>query len=295
MTSSASSSAPSPEEPAAQNNQDQSTEEHGSDLVHLSELLKRPVADRHGQSLGRLADVIVRLRGHDYPLVSGLVVAVGGREVFISIEQVRSFHADPLVLASARVDLRQFERRDGEVLLRSDVLGHRLIDVANARLVRASDVELLREDGQWLCHAIDTHRHRRFLGLFGGRVEEHSNQDWQAFEPLIGHARSAALRGAVARVRGLKPAQIADLLEEASTEEGAEILHRVHQDPELEADVFEELDDDLQSRLLGARTNVEIADVLTRMRADDAADAIHELPQSRRQPILDLLPAGVRT
>ena len=39
--------------------------------------------------------------------------------------------------ASARLDLRRFERRDGEVLLRADVLGHRLIDVSRARLVRA--------------------------------------------------------------------------------------------------------------------------------------------------------------
>ncbi|MBV8992544.1 MAG: hypothetical protein JO287_02320, partial [Pseudonocardiales bacterium] len=153
---------------------------HGGDPVHLAHLLKRPIADRHGETLGRLSDVIVRLRGRDYPLVSGLVVAVGGREVFAPIDQVGSFDADPLVLASAQLDLRQFERRDGEVLLRADVLGHRLIDVANARLVRASDVELVHADGQWLCCAIDTHRHRRFLGLFGGKTEEHPNQDWKA-------------------------------------------------------------------------------------------------------------------
>ena len=30
------------------------------------------------------------------------------------------------------------------------------------------------------------------------------------------------------------------------------------------------------------------------MRADDAADAIAELPQRRRQPVLDLLPPGQR-
>ncbi len=30
------------------------------------------------------------------------------------------------------------------------------------------------------------------------------------------------------------------------------------------------------------------------MRADDAADAIAELPQRRRQPVLDLLPPGPR-
>jgi len=35
--------------------------------------------------------------------------------------------------------------------------------------------------------------------------------------------------------------------------------------------------------------------VLSRMRADDAADAVAELPQQRRQPVLDLLPPGQRT
>lgn len=95
--------------------------------------------------------------------------------------------------------------------------------------------------------------------------------------------------------RRLKPAQIADLLEEASKAEETEILGQVHADPELEADVFEELDEDLAMRLLGARTDAEIAAVLARMQADDAADAISELPQRRRQPVLDLLPVGQRT
>jgi Mg/Co/Ni transporter MgtE len=96
-------------------------------------------------------------------------------------------------------------------------------------------------------------------------------------------------------VRRLKPAQIADLLEQASKNEETEILGRVHADPELEADVFEELDEDLATRLLGARTDTEIAAVLGRMRADDAADAVAELPQQRRQAVLDLLPPGQRT
>jgi Mg/Co/Ni transporter MgtE len=120
-------------------------------------------------------------------------------------------------------------------------------------------------------------------------------RDWKHFEPLIGHAHSAVLRATVARVRGLKPAQIANLLEDASKAEETEILGHVHADPELEADVFEEMEDDLQARLLGARADTEIAEVLTRMRPDDAADAVAELPQHRRQPVLDLLPAGTRT
>ena len=270
--------------------------DHGATL-RLSRLLKRPVADHGGESLGRLSDVIVRLRGADYPLVTGLVAAVGSRRVFVPAGQVSDLEADPLRLSSAKLDLRRFERRDGEVLLRADVLGHRLIDVANARLVRAADLELARDEGGWALAGVDTrHRPRRLLGLLGPEAEPGGVQfrDWHDFEWLIGHAGSAVLRGPFARVRRLKPAQIADLLEEASKEEESEILGRVHADPELEADVFEELDEELATRLLGARTDPEIAAVLSRMRADDAADAIGELPQSRRQPVLDLLPAGQR-
>jgi CBS domain-containing protein len=265
--------------------------------LRLSRLLKRPVSDRGGESIGRLADVIVRLRGTDYPLVTGLVAAVGGREIFVPIDQVASFDADPLRLSSARLDLRHFERREGEVLLRADVLGHRLIDVENARLVRAADLELARDLGEWVLSGVDSRRRpRRLFGLLGPEGADDAGvfRDWHDFEWLIGHAGSALLRGPFARIRRLKPAQIADLLENASKEEETEILGRVHADPELEADVFEELDEDLATRLLGARTDQEIADVLARMHADDAADAIAELPQQRRQPVLDLLPAGPR-
>ncbi len=120
-------------------------------------------------------------------------------------------------------------------------------------------------------------------------------RDWSRFEPLIGHAGSARLRGPLAGIRRLKPAQIADLLEDASKAEETEILGHVHADPELEADVFEELDEEQATRLLTERSDAEIAAVLARMRADDAADALAELPQPRRQAVLDLLPPAQRT
>jgi hypothetical protein len=270
-----------------------------SRVIHLSELLRRPVTDRGGESLGRVSDVIVRLRGAQLPAVEGLVVTVGGREVFVPIDQASSFDGEVLKLTSAKLDLRRFERREGEVLLRADVLGHRLIDVESAHLIRAADLELEQQDGEWVLTGVDTRRRPRrllrFLGLGADDAEAHSFRDWARFEPLIGHTGSVSLRGPFARIRRLKPAQIADLLEEASKDEETEILGQVHADPELEADVFEELDEDRATRLLGARTDAEIAEVLARMRADDAADAIAELPQNRRQPVLDLLPPGQRT
>jgi CBS domain-containing protein/sporulation protein YlmC with PRC-barrel domain len=269
----------------------------GSLAIRLSDLLGRPLTARDGESLGRLSDVIVRLRGDDYPLVTGLVGKVGKRQVFISIDQVSSLgDRQQLRLASARLDLRRFERRDGEVLLRTDLLGHRLIDVEHARLVRAADLQLTRRDGERVLSGVATRRPRPLFGLSRHRPGSgDAFRDQGQFEALIGHSASALLRGPFARVRRLKPAQIADLLEHASKAEQTEILGRVHADPELEADVFEELDEDKASQLFGTRSDTEVAEVLSRMRADDAADAIAELPQRRRQPVLDLLPPGQRT
>ena len=43
-------------------------------VIHLSELLRAPVLARSGEAVGRVEDVIVRLRGtDDYPLVTGIV------------------------------------------------------------------------------------------------------------------------------------------------------------------------------------------------------------------------------
>ena len=264
--------------------------------LHLSDLLKRPVTDRGGESLGRLSDVIVRLRGAELPVVKGLVATVGGRQVFVPIGQVSSLAGEVLKLGSARLDLRHFERRQGEVLLRADVLGHRLIDVQAAHLTKAADLELEHRAGEWVLTGVPPRRRRhRLAGRAGREPGERAFREWGRFEPLIGHRHSAMLRGPFARIHRLKPAQIADLLEEASKAEETEILGQVHADLELEADVFEELDEDLAARLLGARTDEEIAGVLSRMRADDAADAVTELPQERRQAVLDLMSPGQRT
>jgi CBS domain-containing protein len=276
--------------------------------LSLSRLLRRAVVEARGQKLGgRLADVIVRLRGTDYPLVTGLVAELGGRRFFVPAELVTDWDTEEVSLATARVDLRQFERRDGEVLLRADILGHRLIDIPRARLVRAYDLELAHTSAGWVLAGIDTHPSSRWRRLLRRAAPTHSHhgdgasgsesgcRDWKAFEALIGHQPTVLVRRPIGRLRLLKAPQIADLLEQASREEQTELLDQVHADPELEADVFEELDDDRQSRLLRDRSDDDIASVLTRMRADDAADAIADLPQHRRQPILDLLPPGQRT
>ncbi len=260
--------------------------------VRLSELHRKPVVDTTGTTVGRFTDVIVALRGHQRPPVIGLVLHTGDHDVFVPAERIATLAKDRIELSAGPVAARPFERRDGEVLLRVDVLGHRLLDIARARLVRAYDIALSRGDGGgWVVSGVDVHR----VGFWHlCRHAQHPTLDWTDFEALIGHQPSARARAPFARLRRLKPAQLADLLESADRGEQTEILDQVHADPELEADVFEELDDDEQSRLLAGRTDTEAAAVLARMRADDAADALLDLPQERRQSVLDVLPTDQR-
>lgn len=122
--------------------------------LHFSELLKTSVVSRSGEAVGKVNDVIVRLRGADsYPLVTGLVVGVGGRQVFVSMDNVRSLSTERVELTKNKVDLRAFGRRDGEYLLEADILDHRFIDVPNAELVHAYDIELDATKDGWICRA----------------------------------------------------------------------------------------------------------------------------------------------
>jgi Mg/Co/Ni transporter MgtE len=87
---------------------------------------------------------------------------------------------------------------------------------------------------------------------------------------------------------------MADLVEQASHEEGEEIIEAVGADRELEADVFEELDPEHQVEFLQSRSDTDAGRLLASMAPDDAADLIMEADQDRRLRLLEALPQPQR-
>jgi CBS domain-containing protein len=256
----------------------------------LTGILHRPLVDRAGGRLGRVDDVIARFAEGGYPPVTGLVGRIAGRKLFIPRDRIAAMRPGSVQLAGEDLNLAHFERRQGEVLLGDDVLGRRLIAVDAGRLVVAHDIELRYENSRWVVAGVDT-RARGLRGRFlGGRVENQGFVDWAAVEPFVGHVPTSRLLMPLRRLRRLHPAQIADLVEAASHDEGEEIISAVHGDPELEADVFEELNTEHQVEFLRDKSDAEAAAVLAEMGPDDAADLVTELDQPRRAPILSLLP-----
>jgi CBS domain-containing protein len=256
----------------------------------LTAVIHSPLVDRAGGRLGRVDDVIARFAEGGYPPVTGLVARIAGRKLFIPRDRIAEMRPGSVQLAGEDLNLAHFERRQGEVLLGDDVLGRRLISVEAGRLVVAHDIELRQTEAGWVVAGVDTRARGLLRRLTGGSTESPGFVDWAAIEPFVGHVPTSRLLMPLRRLRRLHPAQIADLVEAASHDEGEEIISAVHGDPELEADVFEELNTEHQVEFLRDKSDAEAAAVLAEMGPDDAADLVTELDQPRRAPILSLLP-----
>ncbi len=270
-----------------------------TELLHLSGLLKSPLADAAtGDRLGRVQDLIVRIGDSPHPPVTGLVVKIGGRELFVPVRKISDMQPGRVTFNGAKVDLRRFERRPGELLLAQDLMARHLMNLVGGRIIRANEIELARTEDGWEVVGVDPTARGTLRRLLPGRLGQRSSPgaivDWGSIEPFVSHVPTARLRIPYRKLARLHPARIADLVEAASHEEGEEIIEAVGQDPALEADVFEELDPEHQVEFVEARSDADAAQLLGAMAADDAADLISEIDQERRAPILELLPEPQR-
>jgi CBS domain-containing protein len=268
--------------------------------VHLSTILRSPLLDRAGERLGRVEDLIVRLADGGYPPVTGLKARIGGRDLFVPADRIATLQPGAVRLSGEKLSLGRFERRAGEVLLAQDVLGRKLVNVEAEppSLVTAHEIELACIEGWWRVVGVDPATRARLRRLLPrplkGKVADRPFLDWTDLEPFVGHVPTARLRFSHRKLANLHPAEIADLVEAASHDEGEELIEAVGQDRELEADVFEELDEHHQLEFIRERPDAQVAAVIARMAADDAADLIVEIEQERRARILALLPPAQR-
>ena len=270
-----------------------------AEILHLSTFLHRPIFDSDGDRIGRVQDLVARLGDDPHPPIVGAVIKIEGRNLFVPIRKVGGLAVGRMTFEGRRVDLRRFERRPGELLLAEDLLARHLINLVRGRLIIANEIEIAEIDGRWEVVGVDPGRRpflRRVLGQkIGQRVKAEAIVDFASIEPFVAHVPSARLRIPYRKLAKLHPAQIADLVEQASHEEGEEIIEAVGLDRELEADVFEELATEHQLEFLEARSDTEAARLLSRMEPDNAADLINEVEQERRLPILEHLPSDQQT
>ena len=256
-------------------------------LVSLAGLIGKPVRYQGGKEIGRLVDVVVRHGEDSYPPVSGLIVKVGQSKSFIDGARIAKLTQNEIQLSTAKVDLTEFTRREGESLLDADVLDHQIVDVNGLRVVRSSDLYLAPLDREIRVVGVDisfkAFIRRIFPGALGrGPVPKHVI-DWANVASLAhgtGVVKSNESRAALGQLR---PADLADLIEDLAGRERNALIEML--DPELAADALEEMEDEELQGLLRGLSAQRSAELISRMEPDEGAEVLRDLDEDHRESI----------
>ncbi|MCX6429761.1 MAG: CBS domain-containing protein [Actinobacteria bacterium] len=260
-------------------------------LVSVAGLIGCPVRDDEGKDLGRLVDVVVRQGEETYPAVSGLIVKVGQRTSFIDGARISKLTKDEIRLSSTKINLKEYTRRPGESLLDGDVIDHQIVDVNGLRVVRTADLYLAPLDREIRLVAVDvsfvSFLRRIFPGTMRKRPTPDRVVDWATVASLTdgtGQVRTSGPRSALSQLR---PADLADLIEDLVGREQGALIEML--DPDLAADVLEEMEDeDLQGLLRGLPAE-RAAELLSRMEPDESAEVLRDLDDEHRESILSAM------
>ena len=266
-------------------------------IVSFAGLIGRPVRNQAGDEIGSLVDVVARWSdGQTYPPVTGLVVRVGRRLAFVDASAIdRLAHAE-VVLRSARLDLRDFSRRPGEVMLGKDVLDHQLVDVDGKQVIRAADLYLVRVLTSIRLVGVDVSPSTllRRLGPRRWRTRPTPVRviDWAAIQPFdtSGDALEVRLRTSHDGLHRLRPGELADLLEGLRRPERQELLAALPTDEA--ADALEEMEAEDLTSLLREADPAKAAELLASMEPDEAVDALRDLEEEERTALLGRMPTA---
>ncbi|MFJ5228335.1 magnesium transporter MgtE N-terminal domain-containing protein [Kitasatospora sp. NPDC088391] len=268
-----------------------------SSLVSLAGLIGAPVTNQAGAEVGRLADVVARLYGPDpYPPVTGLILRIGRRRAFVPADAVGRLGAGLAELRASRVDLRDFQRRPGEVLLARDVLDHQLVDVDGVQVTRAADLYLAPLVGRTVLVGVDVSLPTllRRLGprRWQARPTPERVLDWQSVAPFGAQATEGPaevrLRASRSALHRLRPADLADILEDLGRSERQQLLGWL--EPEHAADALEEMEPAELENLLREARPEHAARLVDEMEPDEAADALRDLQPRERETLLARMP-----
>jgi MgtE intracellular N domain/CBS domain len=271
-------------------------------IVSVAGLVGAPVRNQSGQRVGKLVDVVARMHAGDrYPPITGLLIRVGSRTSFVAASSVGRIEHRSVTLSSSRLDLRDFQRRQGEVVLARDVLDHQLVDVDGRQVIRAADLYLapVGEDVRLVGVDVSLASLLRRLGpkVLRGRPTPDRVIDWDAVTPfgeqLTAGPSTVRLRGSDEDLHRLHPSDLADLLEDLDRSERQALLARL--DRETAADALEEMGPDELQALLREADPVHAAQLLAAMEPDEAVDALRSLSAAERSDLLNRMPTETRT
>jgi len=248
-----------------------------SELIYAFRVMRLPLLDAGGVAIGRLEDVVVVSgRTSSAPRVLGFVANSQRRRIFVNANRVASLNNSGARLKSWDVDFHPFKPKEGERLLKLDVIDQKVGDEV------VSDVALApREDGRTAGWEVAKVRLARRSTL--RRRPTYRLVDWDTVASLF--APTTEMAAEAARLRDMHPSDVAGFVRALPVAQRRQLAEAM--DDERLADLLEELPEADQLRLIEGLDLERLMNVLDEMEYDDLADLLAEMPGEQRTRILD--------
>lgn len=268
-------------------------------LLMFSRLVGIPLLDTLQERVATLKDVVVRINPlvgkseETYPPLAGLVAHTAHRDVWIPADQIASFEAHYLRLASTNVNLERFVRRAGEIMLGKDVLDKQLVDIEGRRVVRVNDLALGQVPGEQLVRllAVDISLRalsRRILAFGGEQLQRRERLlDWADVQYFASNAPAVQLDVSHDRLAQLHPADLARLLDGLSHQQRDEVVLSLSD--ETVADTLEVMMPNEAADILEEIADERASSILEEMRPDAAADVVADMDEEKAETLLNLM------
>lgn len=262
-------------------------------LISVAGLIGQDVINQEGEVVGKVDDLVFRWDTREgYPPLSAVVAKVARRNVYIKAEKIARLTPIRVELSTAKLDLREFKLRDGEVRLAEEVLDHQLIDVDGVRVVRASDLYIATVSGQIRLVGVDVSFRSIVRRLGPRRLRTRPTPelviDWSTIQSFGGQdtsKKNVKIAANRKELRKLRPGELADLLEDLGRDERQELLNALPK--EQAADILEEMEPKEVETVLRESTISEAGTFLSNMEPDEAADALRDVDEILRDHLLE--------
>ena len=266
-------------------------------MLYLSQAIGRPVRDQLGESIGKVADLIVAI-GDSYPPVTGLVVNNNGREIFLSWQAGNSLDAGGAALGTTAIDISRFQQRPNEIRLKRDLMDKQIVDIDGRKVVRVNDLRLDEVEGALHLVAVDVGASGvlRRLGIEGPwrtlarglhRDVPERYIDWEDVDPVERSIASVRLRVPHKGLAELHPADLATIIDQLTRSDRVGVIASL--DDEAAADAIGEMEPETQVEVMEDLEPERAADILEEMDPDEAADLVADLSDESRVEILGLM------
>jgi magnesium transporter len=272
-------------------------------MLHATELLGAQTYDVHGNFVGRVRELFIDPSEQGSRIGRYLLARGKYQPLIARFDQIGFVAPGTMRLTVGEKALEEYRPNEAWLAVQKDLLDQQIIDTGGRKVVRVNDLDMSeqRTNGnvELRVNQVDvgpTGAIGRLLqGVVAPSVIRRIQQrmptraiPWE-FVNLVeaDPMRRVKLRVSHQKLAHLHPADLADILEDLSTEERQSIITSL--DEQTAADVLSELDERLRLQVVEKLDSDKVADIVHEMQPDQAADLLAELePEKSRQVLAEM-------